>query len=99
AVVRTPWTTPDICLRRTITLATASLIDPYWWIHHDEDAELYVNGELVARFSGYTSGYQRIALEPRARAALRAGKNVFALHVHQTRGGQYIDVGLDEVVA
>ena len=98
-VVRTPWITPDIWLRRSFTLSTAALIDPHWRVHHDEDAELYLNGELVARFSGYTSGYQRIALEARARAALRVGTNVIALHVHQTSGGQFIDLGLDEVIA
>ena len=98
AVIRTTWTTPDIWLRRTFELTSTGLVEPHWRIHHDEDAEVYLNGQLVGRFSGYTSGYQRIPLEPAARAALRVGINTIAVHVHQTTGGQYIDLGLDEVI-
>ena len=97
-VIRTPWTTADLWLRRSFTLTSTALVDPHWRIHHDEDAEVYLNGQLVGRFSGYTSGYQRIPLEARARAALRPGTNIIAIHVHQTTGGQYIDLGLDEVI-
>ncbi len=97
-VVRTPWTTPDLWIRRSFELESAALLDPHWRIHHDEDADLYLNGQLVAHFSGYTSGYLRVPLDARARAALRAGRNVLALHVHQTNGGQYLDLGLDEVI-
>ena len=31
-----------------------------------------------------------------ARAAVREGKNVLAVHCHQNNGGQYIDVGIIE---
>jgi hypothetical protein len=99
SVIRTPWTTPDIWLRRSFELTSKALVNPHWRIHHDEDADIYLNGVLVAHLTGYTSGYQRIPLDARARATLRAGTNVVAIHVHQTTGGQYIDLGLDEVIS
>lgn len=98
ATIRTPWTTNDIWLRRSFTLKSGKLVAPHWYVHHDEDADVYLNGKLVATFSGYTSGYSRIPLDATARAALKAGRNVLAVHVRQTRGGQYIDLGLDEVI-
>jgi len=97
AVVRTKWSDPDIWLRRTFTLASTQLTNPTWRIHHDEDAEVYLNGELVARLGGYTAGYVRIPLDAHARGLLRTGTNTLAVHVHQTTGGQYIDLGIDEI--
>ncbi len=98
SVVRTSWNTADIWMRRTFDLPSAALADPYWNIAHDDDADVYLNGTLVAQLSGYTSGYVRLPLDARAIAALRAGTNTLAVHVHQIKGGQYADVGIDEVI-
>jgi hypothetical protein len=94
AVVRTEWTTNDIWLRREFELKSTDLGKPQLVIHHDEDAEVYLNGVLAARLRGYVIDYTRVPISDEARAALREGKNTIAIHCRQTGGGQYIDAGL-----
>jgi hypothetical protein len=97
AVVRTEWNTPDIWIRRTFELKDKKFDKLYLSIHHDEDAEIYIDGELAVKMSGFTSNYVRAAISEKARAALKVGSNCLAVHCHQTAGGQYIDVGIVEV--
>jgi hypothetical protein len=94
AVVRTEWNTPDIWIRRAVTLPEKLPADLLLLLHHDEDAEVYVNGVPAARVKGYTTDYEEVALAPEGRAALKPGRNVLAVHCRQTSGGQYIDAGL-----
>jgi hypothetical protein len=98
APVGTAWQTPDIWLRRTFTLPSASLTNPHLRIYHDDDARVYLNGVLVAEMPGSTANYTFVPLNAAARAALRPGTNTLAVHAHQNRGGQFIDAGLVEVV-
>ena len=49
---------------------------------------------LVSKLPGYTRDYVTIPLGEAGRAALKTGRNVIAVHCHQTTGGQFIDVGL-----
>jgi hypothetical protein len=97
AVVRTLWDSSDIWMRREFDLPSEVTADLQLYIHHDEDAEVYVNGILVARLAGYTSDYQPKRMLPSFRDAFRTGKNTLAIHCHQTRGGQYIDAGFATV--
>ncbi len=98
AIIGTVWNTDDIWLRREIELPAGPPHDPQFWLHHDEDAEIYVNGVLALKVPGYISSYDSVPMTPTGRAALRPGKALLAVHCHQTTGGQYIDVGLVDVV-
>jgi len=97
ARVRTEWNTSDIWLRREFTLPHTKFNDLHWSIHHDEDAEIYLNGVLAATFSGYLTDYETVPLSATAKAALKPGKNIIAVHCRQTAGGQYIDVGFTDL--
>ena len=97
ARVGTEWKTPDIWLRRTVDIPAAALAAPHLRIFHDDDARVYLNGVLVADLPGANAGYAYVPLTGPARNALRPGKNTIAIHVHQTRGGQFIDAGIVDV--
>jgi len=96
AVIGTTWNTADIWLRREIDLPV-KWHDPQIWIHHDEDAEVYINGVLALKTTGWTTAYDAFPLLPAAKPALKHGKNLIAVHCHQTTGGQYIDVGFADI--
>ena len=66
----------------------------YLVVHHDEDVEIYINGALAAKEEGFLTKYEPVAIGPAGRAALRVGRNVIAVHCHQTGGEQFVDVGL-----
>jgi hypothetical protein len=93
SVVRTDWTKSDIWLRRNFPcnrIPEVLALD----LHYDEDCEVYLNGVLVHSAKGYLQNYLRVPLGSKAIGALKKGKNILAVHCHQTGGGQYIDVGL-----
>jgi len=96
AVVRTEWKTDNIWIRRDFTLPQGGLGEVHLSIHHDEDAEVYLNGVLALKLKGYTTDYEDVPISPEARAALKPGRNLMAIHCLQTTGGQYIDAGLVE---
>lgn len=94
AFVQTTWSGPDLWLRRVFTCPDPVPENVQLLVHHDEDATVWINGVLIAQLKGYTTDYVAVPLGAEARAALRPGTNVLAVHCHQTRGGQYIDVAL-----
>lgn len=96
AHIHTSWTTGDIWIRRDFEL-TSTHHDLQLWIHHDENAEIYINGVFAARISGYSTTYDAYPINSKAKATLKSGKNTIAIHCHQTTGGQYIDAGLVDV--
>jgi hypothetical protein len=99
--VRTVWDTPEIWIRQSFSLSQERLRELinarlFLRIHHDEDAEVYLNGREIAILEGYSTGYNLIPLDSVASSMLRAGANTISVHVQQTRGGQYIDAGIVE---
>lgn len=99
----TPWDSSDIWMRRTFTLPKLSAKQVAELLIrdcHDEDIEVYINGVKAFAAEGYIGNYQNRPLTKEARAALvLGGENTFAVHCHQTTGGQFIDVGLSRKVA
>ena len=98
--VRTQWKTNDIWIRRGFDLNEGKVDAETFMleIHHDEDSEIFINGVLAAKVTGFTTDYTQVPISDAAKKALKPGKNTIAVHTHQTGGGQYIDVGIVDVV-
>lgn len=96
SVVRTEWRTGDIWIRRTVQMPAKPWHAPFLLLHHDEDAEVYINGVLACKAEGFVGDYEEAGIAPAALAALRPGANVIAVHCRQTSGGQFIDVGISD---
>ena len=92
--VRTSWKTPDLWIRRSFTLPQQLPEKIDLLVKHDEDTEIYINGVLAATVPDYDGDYKRVAISAAARATLKPGQNVIAAHVHQSVGGQGLDIGL-----
>ena len=100
AIVNTNWNTSDIYLRKSFTMPSGSFSNLEIQAYHDEDAQVYINGILAASATGYDTTYDFLDISPAALAQLTPGATVeFAVHCHQTVGGQDIDVGLVNLVA
>lgn len=63
-------------------------------IHHDEDAEVYLNGKPIKIVKGFQSKYIVVPIVDEKRSALQTGKNLLAAHCKQLTGGQFIEVHL-----
>jgi hypothetical protein len=95
--VGTEWKTPDIWLRTDFDLPDVNFTDPQLRVFHDEDAQIYINGQLAAELPGSNAGFAFVPLTGAGRSALKQGRNTIAVHVKQTRGGQFVDVGIVDV--
>ena len=85
--LHTQWNTDDIYLRREFTLPSdADLQNVRLYLHHDDDAEVYVNGILAAKPAGFTAEYVPMRISKAALGTLKPGTNTIAIHCHQTGG-------------
>ena len=94
----TPWTTSDIWLRRHFNPGDLSADDLKHLVlrmFHDDDVQVFINGEPAYAHGGFISEYQYFGIKrPAALAIVPGGDNVLAIHCLQKTGGQYIDAGI-----
>lgn len=93
ARVGTTWATDRIWMRKSFEVA-AIPAKPALLIHHDENAEVYLNGQQIIALKDFTSDYIVVPIPQDRQPAIKVGQNVMAVHCSQTSGGQFIDVHL-----
>ena len=98
AVIGTVWATKDIWLRREFKVSDANDAEWQLLMHHDEDVEVFINGVIAATASGFETDYQAIPMNLSAATSIKPGRNVIAVHCRNSTGGQFIDVGLVQVI-
>ena len=95
--IRTPWRTSDIWLRREVTLPDSIPETAALYVYHDEEIVVYINGVQAATAGGFVTDHTIIPISDTGKAAMKPGKNIIAVHCHQSNGGQYIDLGIVDV--
>jgi hypothetical protein len=95
---RTKWDSSDIWLRRKFELKNRDFVSPYLLIHHDESAEVYLNGNRILELGGASHYYTWIPMDEDMVKVLKQGSNLIAVHCHNEHHPQCIDVGMVDVV-
>ncbi|RYD94987.1 MAG: DUF4965 domain-containing protein [Sphingobacteriales bacterium] len=91
---KTIWKSKDIWVRRTFELGKQDINKFLLKLSHDDNIELYLNGEKIYQHVGWTNDFVNILLADKFKDKLNAGRNVIAAHVFSDAGGQWFDVGL-----
>ncbi|WPU91248.1 DUF4965 domain-containing protein [Mucilaginibacter sabulilitoris] len=94
AAAKTLWTSRDIWVRRTFTIDELNFNKLSLRLHHDDEAEVYLNGEKINEQGGANGDLQYFKLSDEAVSKLKKGENVLALHCTNTGGGAWLDAGL-----
>ncbi|MDA1006095.1 MAG: PSD1 and planctomycete cytochrome C domain-containing protein [Verrucomicrobia bacterium] len=92
-VVRTAWEGAEIWLQTTFQLEKVPQ-SVRLSLYHDDDLEVYLNGQPVLALSGFVQDYLDLSAEKEFLDALQTGRNVVAVHVRQRAGSQYFDLGM-----
>jgi len=91
----TEWKSKEIWVRKIFTLDQLPAGQLLLQLRHDDDVEVYINGQLIYQCTGcYTSELKNFALDEQLRKSLRKGSNVLAIHCTNTGGFAWIDAGL-----
>ena len=87
----TLWTSHDLWMRRTFNLTKTNFNKIFLELNHDDNIEVYLNGEKVYEKTGWIHKFIYIPLDE---SKLKVGKNVLAIHIENTAGGAFLDAGI-----
>jgi hypothetical protein len=95
--VWTRWETGEIWLRRTVEFPRIPKSGFRLLVHHDGEAEVFLNGVFAVTARGFTDSYEEMLCSPEAAASLKTGHNTIAIHAKQKPGGRFLDAGIVQV--
>ncbi len=95
---KTLWRSNDLWMRRVFTINQTNLNHLFLKLQHDDNVEVYINGAVVYKTIGWTGKYIYLPITDEIKSKLKQGKNVLAIHVVNTAGGQWLDAGIVQEV-
>ncbi|ASU36732.1 glutaminase family protein [Mucilaginibacter xinganensis] len=93
---KTLWESKEIWVRRVFNYSKKDINKLFLKIHHDDDAEVYLNGEKINVSNGANGDLQYFPLADDVAAKLKEGENVLAMHCTNTGGEAWLDAGLSD---
>jgi hypothetical protein len=93
---KTSWKSKDLWVRRTFSLKDVNLNKLLLKINHDDNTEVYLNGDKIYNKQGWLNKFQNFPIDDNVKLQLKAEGNILAIHVKNTAGGQWLDAGLVE---
>lgn len=93
---KTRWNKSDIWLRRVVDLSE-EIPEPVLKVMHDDNYDVYVNGQLLISEGGVSALYKHVKLDQELGKLFKKGKNVIAVHCHDNGGQRYIDAGIGKI--
>lgn len=94
---KTMWTTENIWVRRMFVLKDHDLNKLYLKLRHDDDVEVYLNGEKIYSCANcWLNKYVNYPIDDAVKKRLKKGNNILAMHCINPRGGAWLDAGIVE---
>jgi hypothetical protein len=88
---KTVWKN-DLWIRRTFQVSNADVYNLFLKLSHDDDAEVFLNGEKVLDRPGANGDFEMFPIKN----VLKKGTNILAIHCKNTGGDTFLDAGLAE---
>ena len=82
-------------IRREFIVDHDPTIDSHrFYVYHDDDYKVYLNGMQLDSQDGYTTSFNNYRVVNISASRLKVGRNVLAIQVQQNWGGAYFDCGV-----
>ncbi len=94
SISKTMWLSKDIWVRREFSIASTDFNKLFLKLQHDDDVEVYLNGETVYATKGFTGKFIYLPISDEIKNKIKTGKNIIAIHVHNNVGGAWLDAGI-----
>ena len=95
-ISKTRWLSKDLWIRRKITINDPTIKKMFLKLQHDDDVEVYLNGQTVYSTKGHTGKFIYLPISEAIKSYLKKGENLLAIHVTNTGGGAWLDAGIVE---